>query len=54
MVGLFDVEVRSGFDINERHHLIFGVEGRYAYRQDQSNFDVLEDGPDFYLDDKRD
>ena len=50
----FDAEFHAGFDVNERHHLMLGVEGRHAYRQDQSNFDILEDGPDFYLDDKRD
>ena len=50
----FDAEFHSSVDINERHRLLFGIEGRYAFRQNQSNFDILEDGPSFNLDSKED
>ena len=49
-----DAEFFAGFDLNERHRLLLGFEGRYAFRQNQSNFDILEDGPWFYLDERQD
>ncbi|MDX2417064.1 MAG: TonB-dependent receptor [Xanthomonadales bacterium] len=50
----FDAEFHAGFDLGERNRLLLGIEGRYSHRQDQSNFDILEDGHSFNLDEKRD
>ena len=49
-----DAEFHVGLNLNERHRLLLGVEARDSFRQDQSNFDILEDGPSFNLYDKRD
>lgn len=46
-------EFSIGYVLNEQHHLLLGVEGRNAFRQDQLNFDKTPDGPLIYLDDKR-